>query len=115
MHSCGCIYEIIGDLIDAGINVLQLDQPQLMGVERLADEFAGRVTFWCPVDIQNTLQTKDAAKIEADARLMVERFGCNGRGGFIAGMYPSNESIGLEPKWQQIAADAFAKYGGWKA
>jgi len=114
MHSCGYIYEIIEDLIEAGINVLQLDQPRLMGIERLADKFAGRVTFWCPVDIQSTLQTRDAARIEADAKLMVERFGCNGRGGFIAGRYPSDEAIGLEPKWQRIASAAFAKYGGWK-
>ena len=111
MHSCGYIYEVVPDIVESGVDVLQLDQPQLMGVSRLADEFGGKVTFWSPVDIQNTLQTRDTAKIEADARLMVERLGTGGRGGFIAGCYGSNESIGLEPKWQDIACKAFVKYG----
>ena len=111
MHSCGFIYEVVPDIVESGVDVLQLDQPQLMGVNRLADEFGGKVTFWSPVDIQNTLQTKDAARIEADARLMVERLGGGGRGGFIAGYYPSNEALGLDPKWQDIACKAFVKYG----
>ena len=111
MHSCGYIHEVIGDLIETGINVLQLDQPRLMGVERLADEFGGKVTFWSPVDIQKVLQTRDAARIEADAKLMIERLGMQGRGGFIAGYYGSNEGIGLTPDWQDIACKAFVKYG----
>jgi len=110
MHSCGYIYEIIGNLIESGIDLLQLDQPQLMGVDRLADEFGGKVTFWSPVDIQKTLQTRDAAIIEADARLMIQRFGMKGRGGFMAGYYGSNEAIGLDPKWQDVACRAFVKY-----
>ena len=90
---------------------LQPDQPRLMGLERLAHEFGGRVTFWSPVDIQKTLQKKDAAAIEADARFMVERLGMAGRGGFIAGYYGSNEAIGLTPEWQDIACKAFVKFG----
>ncbi|HUS57837.1 MAG TPA: uroporphyrinogen decarboxylase family protein, partial [Planctomycetota bacterium] len=111
MHSCGYIYDVIPDLIESGINVLQLDQPRLMGLERLADEFGGRVTFWSPVDIQATLQTRDAAIIEEDARLMVEKLGMGGRGGFIAGYYPSNEAIGLGAEWQDAACKAFVKCG----
>ena len=111
MHSCGYIREIIPDLIETGIDVFQLDQPQLMGVARLGREFGGKVAFWCPVDIQSTLQSRCAARIEADARLMVEVLGLRGRGGFIAGYYPSNAAIGLEPEWQDAACKAFVKYG----
>ena len=40
-HCCGWILEIIPDLVEIGVDVLQLDQPALMGVDRLADEFGG--------------------------------------------------------------------------
>jgi len=110
MHSCGFIYEAMNDLIEAGIDLFQFDQPRLYGLQRLADEFSGRVTFWCPVDIQTTLQTGDAAAIEADARLMIDLLGAKG-GGFIAGYYGSNEAIGLDPKWQDIACRAFVQHG----
>jgi len=110
MHSCGCIIDIIEDLIAAGVSVLQLDQPELMGIDRLADPFAGRVTFWCPVDIQRTLQTRDPRRIAAPAEHMIRRFGASG-GGFIAGYYGSNEAIGLDPKWQDVACRTFVDKG----
>lgn len=110
MHSCGYIIDIIEDLIEAGIAALQLDQPELMGIDRLADRFGGRVTFWCPVDIQRTLQSRDEAKIAASAERMIRRFGGRG-GGFIAGYYGANEAIGLDPKWQDIACRTFVEKG----
>ena len=110
MHSCGWIWEAMEGMIEAGIDVFQFDQPELYGIDRLADAFGGRATFWCPVDIQKTLQTKDPDLIEASARRMVERFG-EKDGGFIAGYYGGNEEIGLEPEVQDIACRAFVKYG----
>jgi len=112
MHSCGKTTVIIPDLIEAGIDVLQFDQPQLHGLDKLA-EFHGQITFWCPVDIQTTLQTQDAARIEADAKEMVERLG-GPEGGFIAGYYGGNEAIGLDPAWQDIACQAFTRYGYYR-
>ena len=35
----------------------------------------------------------------------------HGRGGFIAGFYDDNPSIGLEPKWQEIASDEYIRTG----
>ncbi len=110
MHSCGYIYEAMNDMMEAGIDLFQLDQPALYGLDRLAEEFGGRVCFWCPVDIQRTLQSRDAAAIEHDARKMVERLGAKG-GGFIAGYYGGNEAIGLDPRWQDLACRFFLRYG----
>ena len=110
MHSCGCVYEAMNDLIAAGIDLFQFDQPALYGVERLADEFGGRVSFQCPVDIQRTLQTRDPVLIEKDARKMVELLGGKG-GGFVAGYYWSNEGIDMDPAVQDVACQAFVKWG----
>ncbi len=110
MHSCGKMTDIIGDLIEVGIDCLQFDQPRLHGIDALA-EFAGKVTFWCPVDIQTTLQTRDAGKIRADAELMIERLGRGG--GFIGGYYNGNEAIGLTPDVQDHACKAFTEFAGY--
>ena len=111
MHSCGKITDIIPDLIEAGIDLLQFDQPRLHGIDVLA-RFHGRITFWCPVDIQETLQTHDQAAIEAEAREMIEKLG-GPDGGFIAGYYGDNTSIGLDRRWQDVACRAFMKYGDY--
>lgn len=114
MHSCGYIYEIIPDLIEVGIDCLQLDQPELTGVERLAREFGGRIAFFCPVDIQKVMQTGDRATIEAEARKMIRLLG-GFRGGFIAKDYPQWHAIDVKDEWAQWARDVFIRegvYGG---
>jgi hypothetical protein len=66
--------------------------------------------FWCPVDIQTTLQTRDKDRIRAAARDYVEKLGSYG-GGFVAGYYGSNEALGLEPEYQAAACEAFMQSG----
>ena len=113
MHSCGCINDIIEDLIEVGMKVLQFDQPALHGIDHLADRFGGRVTFWCPVDIQKTLQTGDREKIRAEARQLCEKLGGAG-GGFIAKNYGDLHGIGVDPEWDQWAYEAFLEFGGYR-
>ena len=110
MHSCGYIYEIVPDLIEVGIAVLQLDQPGLFGVSRLAKEFGGRIAFWSPVDIQKVLPSGNRRRIARNAKNMIERLG-GFRGGFVAGYYGANEAIGVKPEWQDWACRAFVRYG----
>lgn len=111
MHSCGKIGGIVPGLMEAGIDVLQFDQPDLHGIDALAAHQArGRITFWCPVDIQKTLQQRDEEAIRAKAREMLDKL-WRGRGGFIAGYYGDNASIGLDPKWQGFACEEFLKMG----
>jgi hypothetical protein len=111
MHSCGAIKAIIPWLIDAGVDVLQFDQPELHGIDTLAAfQENAKITFWCPVDIQKTLQEKNEEIIRAKAREMLARL-WKGRGGFIAKVYGESEAIGLEPIWEEYAADEFIKRG----
>jgi len=109
MHSCGYIYEIIPDLIEVGIDVLQFDQPALYGIDRLGREFGGKIAFWCPVDIQKTLQTGDKKRIQREAIELIWYLGGRG-GGFIAKNYPSLGAIGVKPEWDQWAYEAFLQH-----
>ena len=111
MHSCGQIGAIVAGLMKAGVDVLQFDQLDLHGIDQLAKyQEEGRVTFWCPVDIQKTLQSRDETVIRSKAKEMLDKL-WKGRGGFIAGYYADNASIGLEPKWQDYACQEFLESG----
>jgi len=111
MHSCGCMTALIPDLIEAGVDLFQFDQPTLHGIDYLNEHFGGRVAFWCPVDIQKTLQTKNPEKIRDEARQMCETLGGH-NGGFVAGYYGDNPALGLDPSVQVIACEAFVEFGG---
>jgi uroporphyrinogen-III decarboxylase len=60
-HSCGCVWEMIPDMIEIGVDVLNLEQMLVFssgtqtGYERLRQEFGGKVCFTVNVDTQRTL------------------------------------------------------------
>ena len=69
MHSCGKITAIIPDLIESGIDCFQFDQPTVHGLDTLAGfQKTHKITYWSPVDIQKTLQTRDEYIIRAEAK-----------------------------------------------
>lgn len=104
MHSCGYNYCLMEDLIDAGIDVFQFDQPDAYPSEVLAKEFANRVVFYSPVDIQKVLPTGDREFIEHRAKEMCDLFRAAG-GGWIAKDYPNYGDIGVKPEWAAWAQD----------
>jgi len=111
MHSCGQNEQVVPDLIAAGIDLFQFDQPDLHGLDLLAShQERAKVTYWCPVDIQTVLQTRDEQVIRAKAREMLDKL-WKGRGGFVAGYYTDNPSIGLTPEVQEWASDEFIRHG----
>ena len=102
---------LIPELLGTGVDCIQLDNPELYGLDTL--ELLRKkynTTFWCPVDIHGTLQTKNEKLIRAEARELLDRL-WKGEGGFIAGYYFDNPGLGLHPQWQQYACDEFLKYG----
>lgn len=109
-HTCGYILEIIEDMIEIGLDVIQIDLQDNMGIEKLAERYAGRICFFCPVDIQTTLPYDDFEKIEGKAKHLIEAFGSN-NGGFMAKTYPQPEAINIPEKNNQCMCDAFKKYG----
>jgi hypothetical protein len=82
-HSCGNVHAIIGDLIDIGVDVVELLQPDLLGVERLAADFGGRTCFCCSIDHQRRAISGTRDEIFAYARRLHDTLGAF-NGGFIA-------------------------------
>lgn len=110
MHSCGYIIDLIEDLIEIGLDVIQIDQQDNMGIANLAERYAGRICFFCPVDIQTTLPVGSREAIEAKARELVVAFG-SPNGGFMAKTYPQPEAIAIPERSHASMCEAFRRYG----
>jgi len=109
MHSCGYNWELIDDLVDAGIDCFQFDQPAAYDMPALAEKFKKhKVALWSPVDIQKVMPTGDRELIESEARRMVKAFS----GFFIAKNYGDLHGIGVEPEWDMWAYNAILEASG---
>lgn len=104
-HSCGNVYDIIGDLIDIGVDVIELLQPDLLGVKRLAQEFGGKVCFCCSVDHQRRAVSGTRDEIFAYARYLRDHLGAF-NGGFIA-YIEDYASLGMSEANYQAIREAF--------
>ena len=108
LHSCGHIVSILDDLIEVGLDVIQMDQQQNMGLDLLGERFGGRIAFWCPVDIQNTMARGNTDEIRAYCRKMVRTLGTPD-GGFIAGYYGDPKGAGHTPEAIEAMCDEFLR------
>jgi len=108
-HSCGQNWAILPDLLDAGVDVFQLDQPALYDMPALAELLRARgAALWSPVDIQKIMPTGDRALIEASARQMVDLFA----GGLICKNYGDLPGIGVREEWDDWAYRAICARAG---
>lgn len=77
LHCCGGVYQLIPDLIEAGVEILNPVQTSArhMEPERLKREFGRDLTFWgggC--DTQNVLATGTPEQVREDVRRRMEIF-----------------------------------------
>jgi len=81
------------DFIETGLDVIQMDQKENMGLDLLGQQFGGRITFWCPVDIQATMAHGSTDEIREYCRKLVTTLG-RPNGGFIARWYSDPAGAG---------------------
>lgn len=108
LHSCGDITSILDDLIDVGLDVIQMDQQENMGLEMLGQRFGGRITFWCPVDIQRTMVEGSLQDIREYCRGMVKAFG-RPQGGFIPKYYYDSTGAGHRDEAVRAMSEEFVR------
>ena len=102
-HSCGYIYDIIPDLLDIGADMLNLNQPDLFGVERMGNDFGGKVCFNCPVDHQTVAVNGNRQEVFDYVHRLNDNLG-KFNGGFIP-YIEEYHSIGMtEENYQNIVA-----------
>jgi uroporphyrinogen-III decarboxylase len=115
MHSCGRINDIIGDLIDLGVNVLNLQQPRTLGIEEIGRRFAGRICFQTSCDIQRTLPHGSDEEIRDEARRLVQCWGTD-EGGFILADDRDNDEVMRVPlAKRRVMLEAFLDNDRWRS
>ena len=109
MHSCGQIYDIIPLLIEAGLDVINLMQPNVFPIPALS-EFRGKICFEACADAQNTLLTGTPDELKKEIGLLLENC-CAGNGGFIEvkmdRMYFDGD--GVSPEYGRICHEEYRK------
>lgn len=113
MHSCGKINKLIPDILSTGIDVLNLEQPRILGIEEIGQAYAGKVCFSSGCDIQQTLPFKDEAEIRAEARLLLNCWGTPA-GGFILADDGNDQDLGTPAIKKEFAYQAFLEFDPWK-
>jgi uroporphyrinogen decarboxylase len=109
-HSDGAIRPIIGDMIEAGIDVLNPIQWRSKGMDReqLAQDFAGRVVFHGGVDNQYTLAFGSVTEVRDEVAYNIEVLGKNG--GYI--LAPCHNIQAVSPPENVVAMyEAGYEYG----
>ena len=106
LHSCGHIVDIIDDFIEIGLDCMQLDQLDIMGLDLLGERFGGRICFFNCVDIQSVMPRNDHKEIYEYGCRMVEAFASE-KGGFIGKIYPQLQDIDVTVESAIVSLDAF--------
>lgn len=108
LHSCGYIVDILDDLIEIGLDVIHMDQQENMGLALLGERFGGRLTFFSPVDIQQTMAHGSLDEIRAYCRRMVDLLG-RPEGGFIPRWYSDPVGAGHRQEAIEAMCEEFLK------
>ena len=109
-HCCGQVRQYMDFFVEGGCDVIQLDQPELMGIDWLGEHYGGRICFWNCVDIQKTMPTQDLQAIENEAHRQVWRLG-NFGGGFMVKAYQQPMAVAITEETFEAQYRAFHRYG----
>ena len=113
MHSCGKINKCIPIMIEAGLNVVNMQQPRTNGIEEIGRELAGKICFETLCDIQKTLPAGNRDAIVKEAEMLLRWWGTPD-GGFILGDYGDAVAIGAQAETKDFMVQAFLEIDPYK-
>jgi uroporphyrinogen decarboxylase len=84
-HTCGSVVDILGDLVDIGVDVLHPVQVTARGMdpETLKAEWGDQMAFWGAIDTQRTLCTGSVEEVRSEVEQRIEVLGRGG--GYVVG------------------------------
>ncbi len=104
-HSDGNITEVIGELVEAGLDILNPVQPECLDIDAIHARFGDRLTFDGCVGTQSTMPFGSPADVRRRVKELIDKYGRNG-GLMIA---PTHV---LEPEVPIANIEAFAEVCG---
>lgn len=106
LHSCGRVNDLLPYFIEAGVDVMNMQQPQAYGIKELGEMTRGKIAFLATADIQSTLPQGNPDEIRAEVREIIEHWSTPA-GGVIAFDYGKDSAVGTDPAMAEIMFDAF--------
>ena len=84
-HTCGSVVDIMGDMVDIGVDVLHPIQVTARGMdpETLKTEWGDKMAFWGAVDTQHTLCHGSVEDVRSEVERRIEVLGRGG--GYVLG------------------------------
>ncbi len=82
IHSCGDVKELLPELIEAGLDVFNPFQPEVLDVFETKRRFAGRLSFWGGISVQRLLPHGTPEEVRRETKELLARLGEGG--GYIA-------------------------------
>ena len=81
LHSCGSVRAVLGDLIDAGLDIFEVVQVTAAGMSpaELKREFGAHLTFYGGMDTQHLMPHGGPDVVRAEVRRLVDTLGKGGR------------------------------------
>ncbi|MBT4499355.1 MAG: hypothetical protein HOC74_16625 [Gemmatimonadetes bacterium] len=77
-HSDGNVADIVGDLIEAGVDILNPLQPECLDCDALHRRYGDRLTFDGAIGTQSTMPFGSAEEVRARVKEVIEKYGQNG-------------------------------------
>lgn len=77
-HCCGCVTDIVPDLIEIGLDVLESVQPEAMDPYELKRRWGDRLTFWGGLGSQSTIPFGTPQQIRDEVRRLCNEMGQGG-------------------------------------
>ncbi|MDK2934815.1 MAG: hypothetical protein PWP27_2625, partial [Clostridiales bacterium] len=92
-HTDGYILDLYPEFIELGVDAIN-SQLWCMGIEKVAEKFAGKITFWGEIDRQNILAFGTPEDIDNAAKRMKDCLYVNGGG--LIGQSVAGKDVPLE-------------------
>lgn len=83
LHSCGNIADIIGDLVEIGVDILHPLQPGTMDNQKIIAEHGSSITFFAGIDVQSVIINGNETEIWQEVETLFRLFKRKD-GGFMA-------------------------------
>jgi uroporphyrinogen decarboxylase len=84
LHSCGNNTDILGDLVEVGLDVFHPVQKGTMDEISVARDYGEQLTFLVGIDVQHILQERDPEGVRREVRFLIDTFDRPGGGMCIA-------------------------------
>jgi uroporphyrinogen-III decarboxylase len=113
-HTDGCVYAIIPELVEIGLDVLNPVQPAAMDPARLKRQYGRELCFWGSIDEQHTMPFGDPDQVRHEVEQRLKTVGQDG-GLILAPTHHLQLDTPLENFWALLDAVGGARPGAKRA